>query len=334
MSNWGKPFNHFCFSFSKKQVRELLPYAGLPLELNEVCGRMAVISFFFSVFLSGVFFAGSFLLSFDIGIFERLIASLLLVLVLWLLGQWVLSIWLFYRVEGRRDKVEKILPDFLLLVASNVRAGSTPFSAFRSAAIPQFGVLSDEVRTATAKSLGSQSFESALSEISSRVKSRVLLEVISLFSQSMKQGSNFARLLETLAFDLRRSHELQKELLANTKVYVLFVGFVVVVATPILLSISVQFLRMAQYIQDQSLTAVSSGSVLNLVLTVTPDFMVMAAVLLLVGNALLASLLMGLLKRGRLSLGLTYFPILLVVSLVLFWIFLRLLSNFFVLGPA
>lgn len=312
----------------------MLPYAGLSLELPEVCGRVALLSLFFSVFVSGIVFAGSFLINSEIGIVERLLASIVLMLVLWLLGQWVLTVWLFYRVEGRRDKVEKILPDFLLLVASNVRAGSTPFSSFRSAAIPQFGVLAEEVRTATAKSLGSQSFESALAEISSRVRSRVLLEVISLFSQSMKQGSNFARLLETMAFDLRRSHELQKELLANTQVYVLFVGFVVVVATPILLSISVQFLRMAQYIQEQSLSAVSSGSVLNLVLTVTPEFMVNAAVFLLVGNALLASLMLGLLKRGKLSLGLTYFPILLVVSLVLFWIFLRLLSNFFVLGAA
>ena len=95
---------------------------------------------------------------------------------------------LYYMIEGRSSMVEEILPDFLMLVASNINAGMTPFSAFRAGARKEFGPLSDEIKIASTKSLGTRSFASALKKLSRRIKSRVLDETISFFSQAMKGG--------------------------------------------------------------------------------------------------------------------------------------------------
>ncbi|MEK6902415.1 MAG: hypothetical protein AABX02_02400 [archaeon] len=81
---------------------------------------------------------------------------------------------LYYTIEERRRKVEDILPDFLLLVAGNIRAGMTSFSAFKSSTRPEFGPLSEEVKSVTTRSLGTTSFGSALTAVSEYIRSKSL----------------------------------------------------------------------------------------------------------------------------------------------------------------
>lgn len=328
MAEQTRFLQRFCFSFIAKSIDEWSPFAGLEESAAELKGRVALLSLLVSLGFFLLYFPILIVLGISLEFSVLLALAFVLFLVVFVLTQWLFSLWLYYRVENRRHEVEKILPDFLLLVSSNIRAGSTPFASFRLSALPQFGLLSREVGFATAKSLGNQSFERALSDIASRVKSRLLNESVALFSQSMKQGSNLSRLLETIAFDVRRSQELQQEMLASTRMYVMFVGFIAVVATPVLMAISVQFLRIVQSIQNQSLEQGSTG-VLSLSLSITPDFLLQASAVLLIGNALLASLLLGILQGGHARLGLKYFPVLAVASLALLVVFLNALSGLF-----
>lgn len=241
---------------------------------------------------------------------------------------------LFYQIEGRARMVEDILPDFLMLVASNVNAGMTPASAFRNAARKEFGPLSEEIKAAAAKSLGTQSFTQALLAVSKNIKSKVLLETVAFFSQSLRSGGHLATLLETSANDLRQTQEMRRELISSTKMYTIFVGFIIVVATPVLLGVSVQFLKMITTIQTQNPTGsdiTGAVSFLATELRITPEFMQTTAYFLLLINAFLSSLFIGMLGTGKAKLGLKNFPLLLIASIIVFFIattFLEQLLSF------
>lgn len=227
---------------------------------------------------------------------------------------------LYYLVEGRAKMVETILPDFLMLVASNINAGMTPFSAFRAGARKEFGPLSEEVKVAATKSLGTKSFAEALKQLSRNIKSRILEETVSFFSQAMKSGGHLAKLLETSALDLKQTQEMKKELISSTRMYVIFVAFVIVIAAPLLLAVSIQFLTMVSSIQAESQIGIEQdlGAVafLSAELSITPEFMLNISYLLLFGNALLAAMFIGVLGEGKAKMGLRYAPVIFVASFI------------------
>ncbi|MFH1390958.1 MAG: type II secretion system F family protein [Candidatus Diapherotrites archaeon] len=237
----------------------------------------------------------------------------------------------FYQIEGRVSFVDNILPDFLLLVSSNIAAGMTPFAAFRNSARKEFGPLSDEIKRASSKALGEQSFTQAISELSKRIRSSSLKETVSFFSQSLRSGGHLSKLLETSAEQLRQTQEMKKELISSSKMYVIFVVFVVVIGTPLLLGVSVQFLEIISSIQEQSSVGgnvIDSVSFLSTELNITPEFMEFAAFLLLFVNSLLSSLFIGVIGSGNAKLGLKNFPLLLVASFAVFIVANAFLGQF------
>lgn len=230
---------------------------------------------------------------------------------------------LYYSIERRRAKVEEILPDFLFLVGGNIRAGMTSFSAFKSSTRPEFGPLSDEIKSVASRSLGTESFSSALSTVSERIQSRNLSETVRFFLQAMRSGGKMAQLLENTANDLRRTQDLKKELETSTKTYVIFIAFVMMVATPLLMAVSVQFVALITQIQAQNTIASTDSSSLGFLggaLQITPAFLESVAYVLLFGNAILAGIFMGTIGQGKPLLGLRYTPVLFAISLVAFFL--------------
>ncbi len=242
-----------------------------------------------------------------------------------------INLHLFYQVDARASFVESVLPDFLLLVANNINAGMTPYSAFRSSTLKEFGPLSEEIKKAAAKSLGEESFTGSLKELSNNIKSVSLKETVSFFSQSLQSGGHLSALLETTALQLRQAQELKKELASSTKMYVIFVFFVVVIGAPLLLGLSVQFLKMVSDLQIQNPTPIDeTGAVsfLSTSLGITPEFMQAMAIVLLVLNSILSSMFIGVISTGKAKLGLKNFPVILIASIAVFIVSTIFLSNF------
>jgi len=276
-----------------------------------------------------VFAIGNFTMNFSI---LQLLAGIFLGIVFFAITIFVMYIHLFYLIDGRASLVENILPDFLMLVASNINAGMTPFSAFRAAARKEFGPLSEEIRIATSKALGTESFTSALLEVAKKIKSKSLEESVAFFNQSIRSGGHLTKLLETSANSLRETQEMRKELISSTKMYVVFVVFVVIIASPLLLAVSVQFLKMINDIQDESNVpgdSIGNVSFLSSKLLITPEFMQTAAYLLLFINSLLSSLFIGVLSNGKAKSGFKTFPLILIGSITFFLIALGFLDGFF-----
>lgn len=242
---------------------------------------------------------------------------------------------LAYVIDGRKKMVENILPDFLFLVGNNLKSGMAPFYAFRSAVRPEFGPLSEEIKVATQKSLGLESFSDSLKNIGQRIDSKVLSDTTKFFSQALHSGGHLSQLIETTASDIKQTNRLKKELVTSTRMYTMFILFIVIVASPMLLAVSVEFLNILSGVQTktQGLTGESTSELTNQTgfgtteIAITPQFMQTIGYFLIVVNSLLASIFIGVLGGGKIREGLKYAPLMIVVGMVLFIVFMGAIAG-------
>lgn len=249
------------------------------------------------------------------------------------IGFFLITLILFYLhvsyvIDGRKKMVEAILPDFLYLVGNNLKSGMSPFYAFRSAVRPEFGPLSEEIKIATQKSLGIESFSNALKDIGQRIDSKVLNDTTKFFAQALRSGGHLAQLIETTASDIKQTNRLKKELITSTRMYTLFILFVVVIASPMLLAVSIQFLNILGSITTQTSSFGGSASTTTGgvqfaagAISITPEFMTTLSYGIIIVNSFLASVFIGLLGGGKLRDGLKYAPLMAIAGIILLTLF-------------
>jgi pilus assembly protein TadC len=327
-----RPFRRFGGIVPKKQVAyftKKLNYAGMRVDARVWLGERLLLSFLMGVVSLALYLAihnpvaspmtaiiGASLLSY--GVIATIMMSYLE---------------LYFKIADRTSRVEKILPDFLLLTVSNLRAGMTPYSAFVQASKPEFGDLYEEVRLSTAKAGGTASLVDALSEISLYFDSEILRRTVKLFAKGIRSGGQLAKLLRNSAEEVQRIQDLRAELTSATRTYAIFLGFILVVVMPFLLSVSTQFVTAFLELQpddaDLELEGAAELPSFSGLILITPEEMMMISVVTLVITSLLVSFLLGIINKGRAIYGLKYFPIFAVASTVLFFIAKEFISGMF-----
>ncbi len=297
---------------AQNRISEMLGHAGLKTGAREWIGRTLVVAAILSVFsaliirysaaLDTVGFLGAFVLAFLVVFFS-------------------VYLLLYFRIEERRGRVEEILPEVLLLMAANIRAGITPLVALRMAARPEFAPLDSEIKYVAGKSLGKDSFANALGEMSGRIKSDIFDRTVRLFSVSLKSGGNLPRLLEGAAADIRNSHGLRQSLIAGTNMYVVFIIFTVVIGMPSLLAVSSQFVDMMGRMRTEgnggtlgSYGGIYAGE------PISGNFVVSVSTLMMLVTSVITSMLIGVIRDGKKMNGLKYAPVLVGGALVWFYV--------------
>lgn len=296
----------------RRKVDQLLIYSGTPMSLARWLGPALVLGYL--IFLINYQLPWAFYGAFSWWGVAFGLAGFLFV-------QLILFTVLYFRAEDRARRVEEVLPDALQLVSSNLRAGMTPFSSLRTAARPEFGPLEEELKIATTKSLGSESLESALMSISSRINSEVLERVLKLFSSSLRSGAKLADLLQEAARDITDTQTLKRELQTGVKTYSMFIMFTVIVGMPLLLAISIHFVRMMESIRPERLGeaagAIGFGGGEQLI---TIAFLTQMSYVVIFVTSFLASAMMGVIREGKESYGARYVPVVMSLSYLLFFI--------------
>ncbi len=256
-----------------------------------------------------------------------------LFLALFFLLSFIVYINIFFIINARANKVEKALPDFLMLIVSNLRAGMTPFSAFVNAARPEFGPLYEEVEYAAKKVGGKRTIDTAFIELSNKFNSELFKKTVDLFLKGLKSGGQLAKLLTANSEEIRRIQDLRAELIASTKTYTIFLAFIVVVVMPFLLGVSSNFLLTFIDIQSQiGSAATQSLPIFTGKVSITPQEMQNIAVAALLITSLLASFFMGIVSSGKPLYGLKYYPFLVLASLAFFFVTKSIIGQLVKLG--
>ena len=298
-----------------EHIAQMLRWGGLEQDAKVWLGSTLVLSWL----LAAIVFLGLWII-FEITDFLLISFASFLTLVLIFFVSYFL---LFIRVEDRRKRVERVLPDALQLVAANVRAGVTPITALRMAARPEFGPLAEGIKVATTKSLGTEPFTAALKDMGRYIKSEVLERTIGLFTVSMRSGGNLAALLENTANEIIEAQELRRELIASTNMYVVFILFTMIFGMPLLLSISIQFVEMIEGLQAKGGGGGQFTQELGIAFKppVSALFIEQVALVSLIITSMFTSMLIGVIQDGSEWYGLKYAPLFAIASVVMFYAF-------------
>ncbi len=301
----------------KNNLRKKLAFAGVEEEAEIWLGQVLLLALLFSsaTFLAfWVVFKEAYV--FTLSFYSGLAFGLTLA------GA---TIHLNVEIEERKRRLEEVLPDAMQMIAANIAAGMSPIVALRSAARPELGPLEEDIKFATTKSLGTDSFLDALFEMGHKTNSEIFRKIVALFSASLRSGGHLSQLLENTAADIRNGQELRKDLISNTRLYAIFILFTVAIGTPLLLAVSIQFSTMVSSLQGKTDTGgiasqISSGPLISTPLPL--DFLGTSALVIIVITCLLASSLLGVINTGSYSSGLKYSPFLAAFA-VLFFYFLK-----------
>ncbi len=232
---------------------------------------------------------------------------------------------LYYLIDDRTRRTEKALPDFLLLVVANLRAGMTPLNAFIVASRPEFGPLSEEVKKSAKKLTGGESISLMFIDLAERFDSQIVHNMVGFFDRAIRSGGRLASILESSSDYVRRVEEMREEVILITRSHVIFLAFMVVFIMPFLLSVSVQFVTLVKsipvYSEEQTNLPFFTGKV-----TISPDFIVMVSAILIIMTGSLVSLMLGIITRGDLFYGTKYIPTICAASLAMFFIAQRFLE--------
>ncbi len=308
--------NFYPRSYTRK-FNKILIYAGDNLGLRHWLGLgmlVALLVFFMFLLLSLIIFH-----NFNLWvIFYGFLGFFFIHLLVYLL--------VYFKVEDRKEHVEKVLPDFLQLMAANVNVGMTPYQAMRLSLRDEFGPLKEELQYALTKGLGTENFSQVLLQIKERVPSEIFHRTLELLTSSLRSGGKLSLLLEDLAKDVIETKALKKELVSSTKTYGMFVLFTVLIGAPLLLAISTYFLTVMTGLQGT--TGVVGSSSLVGEISITPEFFRTIGYIFLIFTSVLASVLVGVIKTGEYLYGLRYAPFVAAGSVFLFFILQYLVVGF------
>ncbi|MBM3309439.1 MAG: type II secretion system F family protein, partial [Candidatus Altiarchaeales archaeon] len=171
----------------KSHVNQLLLYNGVEFGVERVLALITGIILGISCILA-LLLSKEFVVSFS-AIFFPLVAVLILA---------VYSAPMLL-ADSRGRFVEGILPDVLKLMSSNLRAGLTIDRSLINAARPEFGFFQKEISQVAGKIVSGKTLEEALSELSTKIKSKNLETTIDLIIQGIRSGGSLAGSLDRIA---------------------------------------------------------------------------------------------------------------------------------------
>ncbi len=236
--------------------------------------------------------------------------------------------------DMRREAVESVLPDFLILVASNMRSGMSLDQAMWQASSPEFGILAIEIRRAIKESFAGTPLDEALQRLAKRIHSPFFHRTIDILRQAVRSGGEVAKVLEKTAEEARNFYITKREVRASLIVYVIFLVFAAAIGVPFLMAVSQ---KMLEVLYSAFSIAVGGVDVTASVIRglsigmppVTPkDFYYFSVILIFISNFLTAFII-GATYTGNKNDGIRYLPFMLILAYAVFFLSLGALEGLF-----
>ena len=264
---------------------------------------------------------------------------LLSIVTLWILVFIVLLfiLWgLFYvvidlKILKRKINIEDVLPDYLQLTASNIKAGMTIDRALWYAVRPRFGVLAKEIETVAKETMRGQDLKTALQKFADKYDSIMLKRSISLLIEGLEAGGEIGDLLNKIAINIQENMIMKKEMVANVTTYVIFISFATIAAAPVLFALSGVLIKVITSL-GSTLGTTSTASSTGLAISFSgtgikySDFRIFAIVSLII-TSFFSAVIIATIKKGNAKVGFKYIPIFIFITITLFFIMDKILGK-------
>jgi len=250
--------------------------------------------------------------------------SFLACLMVFAASQILVFVYLLLAAQGRAAKVEAILPDFLSLMASNIRSGLTPDKALIVSVQDEFGPLAVEIERAGKSSLTGKPINEVLIGIGDHINSDALRKTIALIVEGLQSGGDIIELLEKTAQDMRKSSSLRRETSSVILNYILFIVAAISFGAPLLYGVSTFLVDIMLKIKQKMAASgigESGGAFQSQIglfkgqLQLSSDAVALFAVASITITVFFGCMAIGVMHSGRKLDGLKYFPVILGIAL-------------------
>jgi len=230
---------------------------------------------------------------------------------------------------ARIRKMEQVFPDFLQLMSSNLRAGIIIDRSMLLSVKEEFNPLDKEIQQTGRDIATGKDIESALLDMSKRIKSERIHKTILLIISGIRAGGNLATLLEETSVNMRERGFVEKRAASNVLMYVIFIFVAVSIGGPLLFGLSSLLVGTLTNL----LSGMPSGAATNLPftlsgITISTEFIKYFSLVFIIMTDILASLVLGLVNKGEEREGIRYLPPLIIISLSVFFLVRWGLSGF------
>ncbi len=329
--------------FLSRQLSEKLKYglakSGIKMSFESLFKRSLIVVVILSVLGLLIFGAGA--------VKGQSAAKIPLIL----LSTWVLSFFfsflgvafmsyaiLTYRRYQRTKKLESVLSDYLQLVSANLGAGMPIDQALWYAIRDRFEILSEEMELVAKKTMSGSDLKEALVEFTEQYDSELLRRSIVLLIEGMEAGGEIADLVNNIAWNIRETELLNKEIKADIVTYSIFVGFASLVAAPILFALSFRInILMSTILSKIDLSgagasgaSISGGiSLSSIGGGLSPSDFKNFAFISLGLTSLISAMLISVIREGSIKAGFKYIPLFVMIAVLLFLSASAIMSGIF-----
>ncbi len=307
------------------KVKERLYFAGIKVKTEEWIG-------FLTLFPTTLGLLSIFLLYFFYGVRNPLsfIGSFVLIT---LIVFFTINAILVLIKDRRAIFVNKILPDVLMLISSNLRSGMTVEQAILNASRPEFKSFAIELGNASKKTLMGENFVKASESITKHIDSKDLKYVVELINEGQKSGGNLANLLSTVSYDLRAKQRLLQKTNASTITYVIMFFIATILGAPLLFSLSTFLVSTMEGLITVNVPLSFESQVSRTLRIkapiITENYLNYLSISMILLNALFVSFMLGYIQKGRANNGIKWIPILMPLSVFFFFLFKNIINSVF-----
>ncbi len=231
----------------------------------------------------------------------------------------------------RKQKVEKVLPDFLQLASSNIRAGMTVDQALWFAVRPRFGILAKEIEEVAKRTYAGEQLETALKEFVAKYDSKLLERSINLLVEGMKAGGEIGDLMTKISTNIQETSIMKKEMSANVTTYVIFITFASIVAAPFLFAMAYHLISVIQQIFSKMTISPGAGAGMPLQISKEvislSDFNIFVIVSLIITSTF-SAMIISTIRKGNIKGGIRYIPTFIIVSIILYMTIVKVMGVF------
>ncbi len=236
------------------------------------------------------------------------------------------------KIYNRTIVIEKVLPEYLTLVSTNLKGGLSFDKSLWTAIRPEFDILAKEMTLASKKVLTGSDIAESLLEFGAKYDSPQLRRSLNLIVSEFETGGKVAAIIDKVIDNLKKTAILKQEMAAATVTYTIFMTAIVLFITPALFALAQQLLVIIIGV-TKSLAA-SGGSVMgggsgNTGAGINPnDFKTFSMVAIGIISTF-SSMIISIISKGNVKGGVKYIPVFIGVALLIFLSLSNVLAGFF-----
>lgn len=218
----------------------------------------------------------------------------------------------------RKQDIENQLPDFLMEISSSTSSGMTIFDSIKSAAHGDHGRLSSELRMMASQLSWGIPVNDALNNFAKRINTNAVKRMAITINKALEIGGNTSAVFEAAAKELEQAKNVETQRKAEMSLYaiVIFISFFVFLA--VILIINKTIFAEIFNLQDKMATGASVAGTGLSIADIDPIALNEVFLLFVLVQSLGGGLLGGFMMDGKLSSGVRFGFVLVLVSFFVF----------------